>query len=212
MELGREIDFDKEEWQEATHKSLYKAIKSLKENRLNIKTEEGKDINWKKIIQTKYLTQKTITNEELIVNYKTAYNAYIFGNKKRSRNITHTTTGKALDLKCKFCNADNDDAKHILTSCSYTKKIITHLEKIIGRSISTNNILFNIGNRKMDWTILSIYKKNIINFKISLDIENRKVADENITKKIINKIKRRVSRITADTHTNYILDNIDKIT
>lgn len=100
--------------------------------------------------------------------------------------------------------------KHILTSCNYTKKILAQLETILERKLSANNILYNIGNMKTDWTILSIYKKAIINFKIALDMENRKVADENIANTIIKKIERRIKRIPTDKQTDKILDNITR--
>lgn len=106
--------------------------------------------------------KKVITNEEIITNYKVAHDGYIFGVKRRKRNLTHDKNNKPLNLNCKFCNNINDDAKHIMTVCEYTKKIKHHIEQVLEKKIKNDDMLFNHKTKKYVWIVISILKKIMV--------------------------------------------------
>lgn len=80
--LADKLNWDDEKWQESTHKALYKSVKSTKENKPNIRSKSGKEVRWEKIFQTRFKGEKLVANEEMIINYRSALDGYIFGNKK----------------------------------------------------------------------------------------------------------------------------------
>lgn len=119
----------------------------------------------------------------MIINYRSALDGYIFGNKKWSRNLRFDNCNRPLDLKCKFCNSNNDNVAHIVWDCKFTKKIIKELEIALKTKFHEDAVIFNENTKKIDWLLMSIMKKGIIKHKIALDIENVKVGNVNLAKK-----------------------------
>lgn len=210
IELIRKMKWTEEEWKDATHKAIYKKIKCLKENKNSKRTEKGKKINWNKIARQRSFGRKLIKNNERIINYKTAHDSYIFGDKKRQRNITRDKHGTKLDLTCKFCGNTDDNVKHILTSCAYTQKLKKIIEEILEKDITNETILYNEEARGIDWIVLSIYKKTIINLKISLDMDNQKIGDQKLDKKILRKVKKRLENIEHNKDVSRLVEKIER--
>lgn len=209
------IKWKDEDWEIATHKSLYQELKQQKANNPCIRTKSGSKIKWEKIAQTKAFGKKLIKNEEVIINYKTAHNAYAFGEKKRKRNITRDRQGKTLDLRCKFCRDSKDDAHHVITECKFGKDTIRKIESILDEKPNNDAILFNKKTTKLDWIVISIYKKTLIKLKINLDIENRKVNEERLERKILSKLQKRLEPIKSEKKVSgklkKIKDLLDKL-
>lgn len=111
LDIMKKLSWSDDEWAEATHSALYKGIKNIKENKSQIRTQNGKKINWNKHTSNKI--SRTQYDEEMMNNYRTAMEGYIFWVKKRSRGLRFDKNRRKQDLNCKFCNSPKDNARYI---------------------------------------------------------------------------------------------------
>lgn len=210
LETSRGIAWSEEEWKEATHKEMYKAIKKAKENATPLFTKLGKKVRWKRVLQEKSFGHKTITNKEMITNYRVAREGYIFGEKRRQRNLLFDNHMKRLDLDCKFCDSKEDNTHHIIIDCKYTRKIFHNIGTALNINFHEDAIKFNAGNNKMEWIITSIIKRTILDQKIALDIDNRKIGDERLEKKIMRRIKNRLEILPLSVRQTITLTKVNE--
>lgn len=71
-------------------------------------------------------------------------------------------------------------------------------------------VIHNENTQKTDWILISILKTSIIKHKISLDIDNVKVGNPNLTKRILERRKRRLETPLPNPLRTEALDKLER--
>ena len=168
------------DWETISFKSMYETLKTKNENRVQLTNEKNNTIPWLDVLLKHEKIKKYFSNQFVELSFRIAHRAYKWGDFFKSSS-SWNTRGKILN--CKFCRKPNDNVKHLLIDCSFTKSVIKEIERMVYEmtdikiEINEDMILYNHfsdGQFKnlLTLLLLNFAKMEIIKRKIILDTKN----------------------------------------
>ena len=115
---------------------------------------------------------------------------------RKSRDITYllahnslpvahvlTKRGLNIDVKCRFCNQEDETREHLFFKCDFVKQSLKILERMIGRTLSEEEIFYHEGRikmRKKDHMNIAAFKQTVWQVRAKLyhgEIKQHEIRD-----------------------------------
>lgn len=171
---------------------------------------KGERITWEKtFLHFSRAKRNIFTQQEKSLSYLVSHRAFCMGSFHNKFGLDRHNSGSKRIINCKFCRHPKDTSDHLFLHCPVSHQIKIKLERYVASllkqpiQISPDTLLHNdIKNSPADLLILKmlcLYKRELYQHKLSLDIENVYLTDKTtFVNEILWKIKTKFKTFIAN--------------